>query len=163
VPWFMFGFSGHETPPEGLVIENYTQRAPYPPSPQHRLHLLKWKSVVHPGAVAEVNGAHLFGLGSEAGGAVDERRVRISKRSPEPTPGAVLRVNHYFTRSRSEFSAKLNTVKFTTASSSHKAHTGPLKRQSVADIIEAETVHDETILRFAPALRQSMSTKKGRG
>ena len=156
-PWFMFGFSGHETPPAGLVIDNYTWRAPYPPRPEHQLSLLKWKSIVHPAIVAKVNGAHLFELASGITGGMDERRVLISRRlDAEPTPGAVLRVNHYFTRSRSEFRAKLNLAKFATGATTHQAHSSPAKRQLVADKIESETVRDETILRFAPALRQRM-------
>jgi hypothetical protein len=69
-----------------------------------------------------------------------------------------LPVNHYFTRSRSEFTAKLDLPKFTTGSNSYIAHTGPRKRQIVADIIEAKAIRDETICRFAPALRRRMNS-----
>jgi Glycosyltransferase family 92 len=160
VPWFMFGFSGHETPPSGLVIENYTRRAPYPPPPDCQLELLKWKSIVDPSSVVGVSNAHIFDLATDANRTVDERRIPISKKTrAEPTPGAILRVNHYYTRSRSEFRAKLATAKFTSAGTTHKAHTGPLKRQAVADIIERETVQDKVILRFAPALRERLSAQ----
>lgn len=154
VPWFMFGFSGHETPPAGLVIESFTKRAPYPPRPGRRLHLLKWKSIVQPAAVVSVGGAHNFGLAGGMKDGLDERLMPISVR--EPPPGLVLRVNHYYTRSCSEFRAKLDLAKFTTGTNTHRAHTGPRKRQLVAENIEAETVPDETILRFVPALRERL-------
>lgn len=52
VPWFMFGFSGHQTPPRELVIENYTLRAQFPPRTKKALkRLFLWKSIVQPGSV----------------------------------------------------------------------------------------------------------------
>jgi hypothetical protein len=150
VPWFMFGFSGHDEPPAGLVIESYTQRAPYPPPPD-RQPLVRWKSIVQPAAVVGLKSAHLFDLASGITGGVDERRVLIMKgRQKEPSPGAVLRINHYYTRSRQEFTAKLNLKRFT------KGHSDHNKKQILADMIEAGTVHDDTILRFLPALRERM-------
>src|SRR5262249_17425748 len=108
VPWFMFGTSGHEQPPTGLVIENYTQRAVFPPS--HR-KLLKWKSIVDPSQVVAIGSVHLFDLSSGITGGVDERRAPIFQQGGQQLPsGAVLRINHYYTRSHQEFAAKLDTV-----------------------------------------------------
>lgn len=150
VPWFMFGFSAHDTPPKGLVIENYTHRAPFPP-PATQDKLLKWKSIVQPSAVVCVAGVHMFDLASGTTGGVDERKVPVTRRgvAQQPPTGAVLRINHYFTRSRQEFATKL--TRHHQGIYSQKDHR---KRQLMVDIIEADTVHDQTILRFLPALRE---------
>jgi hypothetical protein len=152
VPWFLFGFSGHATPPPGLVIENYTQRAPFPPT-AHRRMLLRWKSIVNPAAVTAVPDPHMFELTSGTIGGIDERRDVVSvKTAKDPPPGAVLRINHYFTRSRQEFAEKSCRTDGYIVS--------PGKRRRRADLIEAETVRDDTVLRFLPALRERMNFKR---
>ena len=158
VPWFMFGFSGHETPVPGLVIENYTQRAPFPPPPRHA-KLLKWKSIVQPAEVVAVTSAHLFELASGLTGGFDERKAEVTADKATPPPGDVLRVNHYYSRSREEFTAKLNMVRFTTGTCTHRFHTDPRNRQRLIDMIETETIHDTTITRFAPALCKRMKLR----
>jgi hypothetical protein len=148
VPWFMFGFSGHEKPVPGLVIENYTQRAPFPPTADPKM-LLRWKSVVNPAAVVAVSDVHMFKVVGGTIGGVDERRDPVFKGvRRDPPPASVLRINHYYTRSRLEFAEKSCRNPFGTLSAG--------KRQRRADLIEAETVRDETILRFLPALRERM-------
>jgi len=155
VPWFMFGFSGHETPVPGLVIENYTQRAPFPPPPRHA-KLLKWKSIVQPAEVVAVTGAHLFELASGLTGGFDERKTEVTADKATPPPGDVLRINHYYSRSRQEFAAKLNIVRFTTGPRTHRSHTDPGNRQRIMNMIEEKTVDDNTIRRFTPELRKRM-------
>ena len=152
VPWFMFGFSAHDTPVPGLVIENYTQRAPFPPPARHA-KLLKWKSIANPAEVVAVNGAHLFDLAAGFTGGFDECKEKVTVDKSTRPPGNVLRVNHYYSRSREEFTARLNTARFTVDGCTHRSHGSPRKRQILMNMIEAETVYDETILQFAPALR----------
>lgn len=165
VPRFIFGFAGHESPPPGLVIENYTQRAPFPPAPDckdYRL-LLGFKSIVQPAAVVSVNSAHMFDLACGITGGFDECKTLVKKEGivRNPPPGAVLRINHYFTRSRQEFAAKINRVpEYRSATDAQKAQRALENKQRRADIIEAETVRDDVILRFAQALRQRMTAQK---
>lgn len=154
VPRFSFGFSGHEVSPPGLIIENYTARAPYPPVPA-RKKLIGYKSIVQPADVVGVDSAHGFHLDCGIKGGFDERRLLMTKatRRRNPAPGAVLRINHYFTRSRQEFAAKTNI----------RGDFGRFKarkKSRMADMIEHETVHDHTILRFAPALREPISHRQ---
>jgi hypothetical protein len=157
VPWLMFGFCGHETPPQGLVIENYTCRAPFPPTTKIE-KVLKWKSIVDPSAVESISGVHMFALSTGSTGGVDERRIPVStKGTAVPPTSAILRINHYFTRSRQEFEAKINSVRFSTASTTHKAHPNSRQRLRYASKIDAQTIPDETILRFAPELRRRMT------
>jgi hypothetical protein len=148
VPRFSFGFSGHEVPQPGLIIENYTARAPYPPIPACK-KLIGYKSIVRPTEVIEVDSAHGFHLNCGIKGGFDERRLLMTRatRRKNPAPGGVLRINHYFTRSRQEFAAKINI----------RGDFGRFKarkKSRMADMIEHETIYDRTILRFAPALRE---------
>ena len=158
VPWFMFGFSGHDTPPPGLVIENYTERAPFPPQPP-REKLLKWKSIVNPAEVTKIGSLHMFEFTSGDIGGVDERRLPVTPEGVGSIPpiSEVLRINHYFTRSRQEFQEKSNSVRFTTGATTHEAHPDPSRRHHMANKIEAETVADHTIQRFIPALRKQLT------
>ena len=149
VPWFMFGHCGHETPPAGLVIENYTARALYPPKPGCE-PLMKWKSIVQPTAVVAVSSMHMFDLSNGITGGVDENREPVTRKTERtPPPSKIFRLNHYFTRSRQEFAVK--------AKDGGLGSRGPRKRQHLGDMIEAETVYDDTILRFSPALRARMN------
>jgi len=154
VPRFSFGFSGHEVPPAGLIIENYIARAPYPPV-SARKKLIGYKSIVRPAEVIGVDSAHGFHLNCGIKGGFDERRLLMTRatRRQNPAPGAVLRINHYFTRSRQEFAAKIN---IRGDFGGFKAR----KKSRMANMIEHETVHDHTILRFAPALRERISHRQ---
>jgi hypothetical protein len=154
VPRFSFGFSGHEFPPAGLTIENYTARAPYPPAPA-RKKLIGYKCIVRPADVIGADSAHAFHLNCGIKGGFDERRLLMTRetRRQNPSPGAVLRINHYFTRSRQEFDAKINI----------RGDFGRFKarkKSRMANMIEHETVCDHTILRFAPALRERISHRQ---
>jgi hypothetical protein len=166
IPWLMFGFSGHKRRPEGLVIENYTTRAPFPP-PRHASRLLKWKSIVDPMQVGGIEGPHFFVLSNGSQSAYDENRVLI------PTPpdgddidmtalfgdrpyGRVFRLNHYFTRSEEEFARKTSRP----ASVGGRKLLGKpqervrARREALAALIEAELVEDNAIQRFLPDLRR---------
>ncbi len=107
--WKMFGTSGHQDPPGGLVIENYTQRVPFP-------ELALTKAIVNPRSVSVVDGVHLVG-----DNLYDEQRRPLyvadmnlnAKASPflrkdEYSPSSeVFNLHHYYTRSQSEFAAKI--------------------------------------------------------
>jgi hypothetical protein len=127
VNWVMFGSSGHQTPPPGLVTLNYTKRAglafkaaepellkpggdpgtlaDYRPISTHI------KSIVDPRRVNEVKSPHSFGFNLGAV-AVDERwrpitGTPLNAFTDEPR-AEVFRVNHYFAKSLDEFTAKLS-------------------------------------------------------
>ena len=50
LPWHMFGPSGHSTPPAGLVMENYLERAEFPPRPDV-ISLLNYKTIADPARI----------------------------------------------------------------------------------------------------------------
>jgi hypothetical protein len=143
VPWHMFGFSGHHTPSPGLVIENYTFRAPFPSVNFPKLS--RWKSIVDPARVRHIVSAHTFEVD---GLACDENRRPLKpKFHPSLWSSNILRINHYFTRSREEFAAK----------ASFRGASSDTTRQRMADMIEAHTVEDTTIQHFLPQLRAALA------
>ncbi len=104
VYWHLFGSSGHEDRPQGLVIENFLRRA------ETNFGLNKHvKSIVDPRKVFAPRGSHVFEL---AGPFVDERRRMLHSNAPfgffeEMQPShEVLRINHYHVRSRSQYKLK---------------------------------------------------------
>jgi hypothetical protein len=154
VPWIMYGFCGHNERPEGLVIENYTMRAPFPPE-RKRKGIFKWKAILNPSEVAAVYSPHSYKFYSGLfGGGLDENRNPISNatRYDFPRTANVLRINHYTTRSKSEFAAKLKLS--TAGRQSVSAAQG--RRQKFADLSNLDVFQDSTILRFVPKLKQSL-------
>jgi hypothetical protein len=154
VHWHMFGFSGHKRRPGGLVIENYTQRAPIP-SPADEEMLFKWKSIVNPAKVRGVVSPHVFLLEDGRAGAYDENRAWVERIQRAKTASTILRLNHYFTKSEEEFAKKIA-----------KGSVGRLAKPGTniknyaarrAEACEMATVEDEAILRFVEPLRARMA------
>jgi Glycosyltransferase family 92 len=155
VYWRTFGFSGHEKRPPGLVIENFTMRAPFPPEPGVKRYLLKFKSVVDPSKVSAVVSPHIVKLENGLVGACtedgmlvpsdDERRERVSN--------GHLRLNHYYTKSREELEQKL--------SRGSGAGIPLTKKRMIASkrtaLIEMDLIEDKIIQRFLPELRRRMA------
>jgi hypothetical protein len=155
VHWHMFGSSGHKRRPSGLVIENYTDRAPIPSAAGHDEILLKWKSIVDPSKVRAVVSPHVFMFEDGRKGAYDEDRRWILKTQRAGAASTVLRLNHYFTKSEEELAVKIA-----------KGSVGRLSVQGTnpksfaalrAAAVEVETVKDESILRFVGPLRSRMA------
>src|SRR5262249_138557 len=131
IPWTMFGSSGHQLRPSGLVIENYVKRSP---------KLDKPKSIVDPRRVSSIRSAHLFDLEAGPEMAFDEQRRLIVRSSCGLDPVSnVFRLNHYFTRSEQEFAAKI----------AHWRSRGrdTTKLEALARQIEVDAYRDEAILR----------------
>jgi hypothetical protein len=145
VNWRVFGPSGHEEPPSGLVIENYTRRLP-DEAPVNR-HV---KSIVR---CAEVLGTginpHEFAL---RGAAVNPCGEIVPNTALQPHAcHDVLVLNHYFTRSRSDWRAKV--------ARGSAMYAGPKYDIAVAAQIESQcTVTDTTIHRFLPGVREQLSS-----
>jgi hypothetical protein len=103
------------------------------------------KSIVNPRSVAGPAGFHHFPL---RGDAVGEDRLPTNfvdrKRSAD-----LLRINHYYTKSKAEFERKLQIP---------RPSTGLLRERTVPD----DAVRDETILQFAPQLRELLSRRTSR-
>ena len=99
--WLIFGPSGHDHRPEGLVIENYTHRvheALYPN--QHVKSLLKAADLI-----GLLGTAHVF----DTKGSMCNSRGESAPRQPiqDCVCHDVMCLNHYYTKSREDWDARL--------------------------------------------------------
>ena len=105
LPWHMFGFNGHETPPAGGTLENFTRRSVL--STDKRI--LYYKCIVDPAKVTRV-GIHAFettDLGSRSMNTVGRLAENAKRRTMSYVTSEAIQLNHYFTRSRAELMRKL--------------------------------------------------------
>ena len=95
----MFGTSGHQTKPPGLVIESFDRRTD---DPDFNTHI---KSIVDPARTeAYCNNPHFFFYTD--GTAVNENGVPVEGAKSEHVSFERLRLNHYWTKSEEEALAK---------------------------------------------------------
>lgn len=106
VAWMLYGTSGHWTRPRGLVIENYAMRFAVP---DHHL-----KCIVDPQRVTRplVVGHQFECVAGQV--IVDEVGRKVDgPLHPQPST-AILRINHYLTRSRTEFIERRRQIQVNT-------------------------------------------------
>jgi glycosyltransferase involved in cell wall biosynthesis len=99
IHWVRYGYCGHKTKPEGLVIENYTKSEGIDDT---------IKSIVNPRTVVEYHehhGDHFFWLSGTNENGVKIKKYKLDSNMGE-AGGTNIRVNHYFTKSYEEFSGK---------------------------------------------------------
>ena len=148
--WTIYGFNGHETRPSGLTIENYTKRAPYGVRPFP-------KSIVDPCKVIGITSVHMFDFAEGRTIAYDERK-RLVRLRGELGPSNILRLNHYFTRSREEFAAKV-------ARYGQMGGTRSIARKLAEGSYfnidrDNPSFYDDTILRFVPEVKQRLQARR---
>lgn len=122
VSWMLYGSSGHETRPDGLVIDNYRRRSAAPDA-----HV---KCIVAPERIAEpVLIGHQFRCRD---GHVVVNESGMPMEGPfSPRPSAEkLRINHYLTKSRAELVERRRRV---------QANTGELSPLSIERWFELES------------------------
>jgi hypothetical protein len=140
-----FGPSGHVTKPAGLVIENYVEREA--PRPDDRV---AYKSIVEPSRVTRCLSAHSFVY--RDGVPVDEERRPVDafeRRTRKPAAWERLRVHHYFSRSEEERIRKAERWR----------DVGSMRRVPTAPVRARQTVTDETLAAYAPAVREALSRR----
>jgi len=156
IPWAVYGSNGHVGYPPKLVIESFTRRAPENFFPSHHV-----KSIIRPRFAAAAVNPHCFDLAGHIAGSYCDLAGATIRWWPAPERGGVLpgvladlpdysiaRVNHYFTRSRAHWQAKI-------------------KRGYPSDMVvrkEEEFAHydrneilDPIALRYVPRLREARS------
>ena len=156
VYWRTFGFSGHEKRPSGLVIENFTMRAPFPPEPGVKPSLLKFKTIVDPSRTSAVLTPHVVKLENGLIGAYTEDGASTADRNRHASNGQ-LRINHYYTKSKEELEHKL-------ARGSGAGMPMDDRRKIISKriaLIEKDLIEDKTIQRFLPELRHTMTDYPG--
>lgn len=150
IAWHMFGPSGHATRPPGLVIENYLERAEFPPRPDV-ISLLNFKTIVDPARVRLMKTHHAEIFGDE-GMMWNDRKEKFrhpDRFDPRHATADVLQLNHYFTRSLEEMREKI--AKGRVSKDGRTKNADYLEEQ--VRKLEKYTTRDTTILRFLPALR----------
>lgn len=142
--WRLFSSSGHETRPQGLVIENYTRYVR-----EEAAHI---KSIVQPRKTSGCRNPHAFGY-------LPGHYCVNEAFDPLP-PGAAFWppshekawVNHYYYKSREDFALKLGKGR----NSVHQ-ETQPWWNMELFDKhLALPDFPDKTITRFVPRLRKSL-------
>jgi hypothetical protein len=153
VYWTMFGTSGLEIRHNRLTTETYTHQARYTqyPVPEHAINQ---KSIVNPYCVRAVQGAHLFHIEGHGHGAFLQNGKWLGKRNKDRLPGepsGPLQLNHYFTRSREEFSIKMDKGRAPGPDFETRK-----RDQELLAWIDRDTAEDLAIQRFVPLLRERL-------
>lgn len=106
LPWHMFGRSGHDTPPVGGVLANYTRRNPDPMSDARGLR--NFKMIVDPCHVTAIK-VHVIETDGSSDTCNDQgKRFSIKGRDGRGFYSAErIQLNHYYTRSNAELQAKI--------------------------------------------------------
>lgn len=155
MPWFMYGHSGHDQKPDGLVVRNFTERAAFPPIAS-QYTLLKYKSIVNPRAVTHV-GIHTFATADEGNVLINDRGQIFPHhqlRVLEYATADYIRLNHYSTRSKQEFQAKLKRGR--------AGKFGKVDMHALDQRVEQYHRHieaDTEIWRFVPELERRLASR----
>jgi glycosyl transferase family 92 len=136
-----YGSSGHDHKPTGLTIESYLLRSGF--TRRNRVA----KSIAQPEYLDRCLGGHYWTYTD--GHAVDEKKRPAPSARGLSTTFSVLRLNHYFTRSRSEYERKLATP---------KADSGTLREGITFASIDRgmNDVTDPTASAYAPAVKDAL-------
>jgi glycosyltransferase involved in cell wall biosynthesis len=157
VNWAVYGANGHEAAPAGLVIENFTRRAPESFFPARHV-----KSIIRPRLAIRCPNPHYFEMREDIDGHYCDTlgRYMLWLRAPESPDGlmrgvsraepdySVMRVNHYFTRSRAHWQAKLA-----------RGYPDDLVQRKIEefDTYNRNEVADPVAARDGPALRRAIA------
>lgn len=143
-----FGTSGlDEIPDGGLVLECLTQR---PPDDFHKNRTQR--TVVQPTHATSVRSANSVLLAATRSLGWDEAGEEILKTGEAGHSAGALRINHYFTRARGDFSRKIARQYFGKANLSHKMRGKDIE----ADEIDTNNVADRDIQKFLPRLKECL-------
>jgi hypothetical protein len=140
-----YGSSGHDQKPSGLVIENYLLRSNF----TRRSRVAK--SIAQPEHLDRCLGCHYWTY--TEGHAVDEKRRPAPSARALSATFSVLRLNHYFTRSRAEYERKLATP---------RADSGTLRPGITFPWIDRgmNDVTDAAACAYAPAVKDALRRRE---
>ncbi len=157
VNWAVYGANGHDAFPPGLVIENFTHRAPPDFFPARHV-----KTLLRPRLAIRCPNPHYFEMREDIDGHYCDPhgKYMLWFRAPEAPGGtlrgvsrampdyAACRVNHYFTRSRAHWEAKLR-----------RGYPSDVAVRKAEEFIEynRNEIADSTATARAPQVRQVLS------
>jgi hypothetical protein len=144
--WLVFGSSGRRYRPEGLVTESYTRRLPDDNATNlHVKPLLRGRAVTTAGTTPHV--VNVSGPTCNTRGQTVHSYARQEVECHD-----VLVVNHYFTKSREEWLAKLHRGK----ADSLQPAVDPYRDAVFYEVERMARVEDRRILRFVPRVKQML-------
>jgi len=157
VNWAVYGSSGYVDPPAGLVTESFTRRADATFFPSRHV-----KSIIRPRLARGCLNPHYFHMAEDIDGHYcrPDGQYMLWVRAPESPDGvqrgvsrhrpnySLCRVNHYFTRSRAHWLAKLRRGYPSDVA---------IRKLEEFDAYDRNEVEDTVALRYAPALRQAVA------
>lgn len=157
-PWQMFGPSGHMRRPEGLVIEAYKEKVPFPLHGE-ALSLLNYKTIADPTAIKWAH-THYCELWHDDGAMFNDRGQRFwrtERFNAEHATAERIQLNHYFTRSHQEFEQKIAKRRVSKEGKvDNRAHL-----RSQLEIIVRNAVPDNSAARFAAGVRAALAGAMG--
>jgi hypothetical protein len=140
--WLVFSSGGHLETPDGLVVQNYVQRLPD-------------DSPVNGHVKTIARGAALLAAGTTphimktSGRTCDPTGATVVKHALHERPvHQVLALNHYFTKSLSDWRGKLRRGKADEEIATNNAY--PETR--IRDVDQQQQIRDERMLRFVPRI-----------
>jgi hypothetical protein len=143
LPWHMFGFSGHDTPPEGGIVANFTLRAKEPMSDEPGLRA--FKMIVDPCRLTAMRVHTMETDGTQDTHNDRGERATFGTRDQRGFYSAdAIQLNHYYTRSRQELETKI-------ARGPNLLGKNPEYRRKVlrtVDSIESDLVEDRRAIDF---------------
>jgi hypothetical protein len=140
----LFGASGHDTKPPGLVVESYTRRLEIPGMSS------SVKSIVDPSRAVRPLNPHVFEY--TEGEAVDENEQPLDGLFAVSPSRSLLRINHYYTKSDEE-----RFLKFSRPHAGGRMREGPSFRGKALREDRRFGVEDDAILGYLPALREELA------
>jgi hypothetical protein len=144
-----YGTSGHQTPPDGLAIENYTRRLRLD-RPRNKAV----KSIVDPEHTVRVGHVSHYFIYADGGRAVDENFQPLHGHASEEVSVELLRINHYVTRSQQEREVKLTRLGADTGLPVQKLETvGERDRRLNEEV-------DEILVPYGRAVRAALAARE---
>lgn len=147
VPWTLFGSGGHDRRPHGLVLENFTRRAPFDFEVNRHI-----KCIMRPEGIDDFTASpHIFvarhnRIVREDGLSVDGKSLL-----PAPIEPRRLRLHHYVVQSRQDFEIKR---------SRGLCHPSQPRDEAFFDLHDRNEVEDLTALPFAAAVRAFQARRR---
>jgi hypothetical protein len=141
--WLVFGPSGHQRRPEGLVIESYTLRLPeHFAASRHVKSLVRGRTVMSAGSTPHI--VHV------SGPTCNTRGETVYSHAEQPDScHEVMAINHYFTKSREDWLAKVRRGKADAAGPT----VNPYQGHVYGDVERDAVVPDTRAVRFASGVK----------
>lgn len=135
IRWICFSSNGHEKKPEGLVIENYTQRCP--------TSLFEFnKIIVKPHKVLYLISAHWF--------CTMGKRLHLGVNETHVSKHEKIRINHYHCKSKEEFQERYIKGDVLHGIENNRYTLNEFHRRDNSD------VYDDVILKYVDKLKERL-------